>query len=663
MRKNNKTQLAKPIVLTSCDPEVWKQVSEAKQTLIDTGSLPKYADFIPREIISMWERSIKYGIKYDDPIVVPHLSDEELSILKERKKLFIDVATEFIEEFQEILEGTDFTMSITDENGVFLSKTKNSDRIWPQLNMQIGDIWNEKYVGCTAHTTALAFNRPVQMIGPANFYKFLESNLSSAAPIFNEYGDTIGSIRLIQRNAEISKLMTHTLGWVTSVASAITSQMKLLRRDKRLKLMNSTLKATFAHVEDGYISIDEAGYIININKEAEKLLSSYKDNSKKTIYSFLQDPEPLQNSMKTGRALMEQPLCLKSDETQKIFADIEPFHGDKRKHAQGAIIRIKKKAANTRFEQSNANTNITFDRIIGKCQAIETLKDTAKLVSKTPINVLLLGESGTGKEVFAQAIHNYYYKTGPFVAINCAAIPANLIESELFGYEPGAFTGADKAGRKGKIEMANGGTLFLDEIGDMPLELQPVLLRVLEEKRVTRIGSSRSIPVDFRVISATNKPMCGSLMGKQFRQDLYYRLSVVNLEMPPLRERGSDILLLADHFIRNTCGNFNMPARVLTPETEKILTEYPWPGNVRQLQNAMMYAVTVSSEHEIHPKDLPSDIASPANTVTVTGKLDAVKGMEKDIILKTIKDLGSAKEAARQLGISRATLYRKIKES
>ncbi|WP_265822077.1 sigma-54-dependent Fis family transcriptional regulator [Geovibrio ferrireducens] len=659
MKKKSQMWQPKPIVLTSCDPEVWRKVAEAKQVLVETGQLPDDAAFIPEEIVEMWRRSIRYGIRWDKPIRVPKLSKSDFERIKEKKSLFIEVATGLIEEFQEILEGTDFTMSITDENGILLSKTNNSDKIWNDFLLEIGDVWSEEYVGCTAHTLALAYSRPIQIMGPANFYKFLESNLSSAAPIFNEYGDTIGSIRLVQRNADITRMMTHTLGWVTSVASAISSQLKLFRRDKRLKLMNSTLKATFAHIEDGYISIDDSGRIININKEAARLLNLPGD-TKINFFSILSDSAPLINTLNTGRAVLDQHLMLKTDSGAHFVADIEPFHGDSLRYAQGAVIRIRRKTEAQKTDESVRVSSITFDRIIGNSQVMETLKDTAKMVSRKPINILLLGESGTGKEVFAQAIHNYYYKSGPFVAINCASIPANLIESELFGYESGAFTGAEKAGRKGKIEYANGGTLFLDEIGDMPTALQPVLLRVLEEKRVTRIGGNKSIPVDFRIISATNKPLCGNFTEEKFRQDLYFRLAVVKLELPPLRERGKDILLLADNFIKNTCNNFNMPVCTLAKETEKILMEFPWPGNVRQLQNAMIYAVTVAAGRIIMPKDLPQDITGGV-TYSLSNKLDVLKDMEKDVILKTVRETGSATEAAKILGISRATLYRKIK--
>jgi len=530
------------------------------------------------------------------------------------------------------------------------------------MPVHIGDIWSEQNVGCTAHNMALVYKCPVQIIGPVNFLKVLDDNLSSAAPIFNEYGDVVGTIRLVQRKADYSRLMTHTLGWVTSVASAITNQLKLFRRDKRLRLMNSTLKAAFAHAEDGYVSIDEAGYVIHHNKEAARLLKFPPGEKGLNLFHFLEDHAPVGNAMLIGRAIKGQLLQYKGNSQATLLADIEPFQGDPKKPAPGAIIRITEKSDSTNPGPLRVRAKITFNDILGECPAIETLKDTARMFSHKPVNILLLGESGAGKEVFAQAIHNSYGESAPFIAINCASIPANLIESELFGYEGGAFTGADKDGKMGKIEYANGGTLFLDEIGDMPLELQPVLLRVLEEKRVTRIGGHQSTPVDFRIISATHRPLYDDILNKKFRQDLYYRLAVVSLEIPPLRERADDILLIADNLVKEICSNFNIQPCTLSRDVEQLLLEYSWPGNIRQLQNAMIYAVSMTRDGIIRPENLPNEVIRIDSRVS-KGKLGkTVRELEKDVILKALEQADSAQEAARQLGISRATLYRKIKD-
>lgn len=283
-------------------------------------------------------------------------------------------------------------------------------------------------------------------------------------------------------------------------------------------------------------------------------------------------------------------------------------------------------------------------------------------------NILIQGESGTGKDVYAQAVHNESRPDGPFVAVNCAAILRTLIESELFGYEGGAFTGAERQGRPGKIELANNGTLFLDEIGDMPLELQPVLLRVLEEKQVMRVGSNRYIPVDFRLITATNKNLLELVENGDFRQDLYYRLKVLEVNIPPLRARGQDILLLAQHFVEKIARQKNNSAPVLSDLAIIYLLKYDWPGNVRQLENAMFYAVTVCKGNIIKPEDLPAEIleklniAEPANSTNNADNKLSMQDVEKVMIINALKQTeNNVSEAAKLLKMSRSTLYRKIK--
>ncbi len=226
---------------------------------------------------------------------------------------------------------------------------------------------------------------------------------------------------------------------------------------------------------------------------------------------------------------------------------------------------------------------------MGESHVFKRTVTLAERFAKSPENILLIGESGTGKELFAQAIHNVYCPQGPFMAVNCAAMPRELIESELFGYEGGSFTGAERAGRPGKIELAHGGTLFLDEIGDMPLELQAVLLRTLEDKQVMRVGGSRYKKVDFRLIAATNKSLLTMVRENQFREDLYFRISVLAIDIPPLRERNDDISLLSNFFVENYCRKMGWNIPEITPLAQSRINSYGWPGNVRQLQNAMIY--------------------------------------------------------------------------
>lgn len=328
--------------------------------------------------------------------------------------------------------------------------------------------------------------------------------------------------------------------------------------------------------------------------------------------------------------------------------------------------------------RSGATANFTFADIIGESEAILEAKEKAKRFANSQESILLIGESGTGKELFAQAIHNHYCPNGPFVAVNCAALPRELVESELFGYEGGSFTGADRHGRPGKIELAEGGTLFLDEIGDMPIELQAVLLRVLEDKKVMRIGGRRYKRVDFRVIAATNKNLHKLVREKIFREDLYYRLSVLSITIPPLRERGRDAEILAQYFIERYCKKVGRKVPQVSPAVLKIINEYDWPGNVRQLENAVIYAINTTRSEVIEPRDLPGEIYEAclykynSDSLIKNRKrnenenLDAflsLNELEKNAIIKALtKTGGNVPQAADLLGISKSTIYRKLKE-
>jgi len=288
-------------------------------------------------------------------------------------------------------------------------------------------------------------------------------------------------------------------------------------------------------------------------------------------------------------------------------------------------------------------------------QVIEVIK----VVAKSNATVLITGESGTGKELVARAIHSQSYrKDKPFIAVSCAALPESLLESELFGHEKGAFTGAH-AQRRGKFEIANRGTLFLDEIGEMSANIQVHLLRVLEEKEFTRVGGNELIKVDVRVISATNKDMKKAVASGQFREDLYYRLNVVTIELPPLRERKEDVPLLAQHFLKKFAVENQKEIAGFSPEASDFLLKYDWPGNVRQLENAIERAVILAKNSYIDAADMPQENLQLVQSAPVGKSLDEV---EREHILNIISETGgNYSQAARILGISRITLYNKMR--
>jgi two-component system response regulator AtoC len=301
-----------------------------------------------------------------------------------------------------------------------------------------------------------------------------------------------------------------------------------------------------------------------------------------------------------------------------------------------------------------------FENIIAKSSKMQRVIEVIKIVAKSNATVLITGESGTGKELVARAIHSQSHRRNkPFVAVSCAALPESLLESELFGHEKGSFTGA-YAQKKGKFEFANGGTLFLDEVGEMSANIQVHLLRVLEEKEFTRVGGNEPSRVDVRVISATNKDLRKAIEKQEFREDLYYRLNVVNIELPPLRERKEDVPLLTEHFLYKFAMENQKEITGFSPEAMELVLDYDWPGNVRELENAIERAVILAKDSIITISDLPQENLSPAYSTTSRRNL---KEVERGHIWNVLRETGdNYSEAARILGISRMTLYNKAKE-
>lgn len=301
-----------------------------------------------------------------------------------------------------------------------------------------------------------------------------------------------------------------------------------------------------------------------------------------------------------------------------------------------------------------------FENIITKSAKMQRLIELIKVVGKSNATVLVTGESGTGKELVARAIHSQSHRHNKsFIAVSCAALPESLLESELFGHEKGSFTGA-YAQKKGKFEFANGGTLFLDEIGEMSANIQVHLLRVLEEKEFTRVGGNEPLRVDVRVISATNKDLRKAIEKQEFREDLYYRLNVVNIELPPLRERKEDIPLLAEHFLNKFASENRKEITGFSPDAIEFLLDYDWPGNVRELENAVERAVILAQDSIITAADLPQESMSLTSPATPRKSL---KEVEKGHILNVLRETGeNYSAAARILGISRMTLYKKARE-
>ena len=341
---------------------------------------------------------------------------------------------------------------------------------------------------------------------------------------------------------------------------------------------------------------------------------------------------------------------VKGDDNRKIIPIVS--------RAMDAIAAEQKQQSKKKDVRVNT---VTFGNIVGKSPALAHVISQASKVAATDVAVLINGETGTGKELFAQAIHNASHRSaGAFLALNCSAFSRELLESELFGYKEGAFTGAVKD-KRGLLEEANHGTVFLDEIGEMALELQSKLLRVLETGEFVKVGDTKTTRVDVRIISATNRNLKEEIANGRFREDLYFRLSVFRIELPPLRQRREDILPLAQHFAERFSKQIGCPVPALSPDAKSLFLSYPWPGNVREMMNTMEHALIVC-DSEVTREDLPIDMLSDESSTQADDSLD-LKSVERNHIIKVLHHThGNKTETARLLKIGLTTLYRKIEE-
>ena len=396
----------------------------------------------------------------------------------------------------------------------------------------------------------------------------------------------------------------------------------------------------------------------------------------KSIYDILALDGIKPKALKAG--IQDKMVEAKENENIRVNLTVRPVRDE-----YMAVIETFENVYGKINRLTGASAKFAFQDIIGNSRSIQGSLKLAKRAAGNTANVFINGESGTGKELFAQAIHNASNRSsGPFVAVNCSALPKGLIESELFGYEGGSFTGSRKEGSAGKFELANGGTIFLDELGDMPLDAQMALLRVLQNREITRIGSDKTIPIDVRVITATNRDLTQLIEEGMVREDLYYRINVFPIRIPPLRERKEDIMLLAKYFL-NKYHSFNESVRVnnFSRDAADILQAYDWPGNVRQLENAIERAVAISDDSIIRVECLPREIVEAVSrmgrkpgsmeenytdsvsqpTEEDTKSVTSLKEMEKNHIEEALRASGgNVKLAAEMMGISRRNLYRKM---
>lgn len=480
-----------------------------------------------------------------------------------------------------------------------------------------------------------------------------------------------GITERIQAQTQLQKANNHLDQLVQERTKELTTSNQALMLQERL------LMDIISNMSDGVIIISRQGEIEFINQTLKVMLGKTRADIKEQL-SFemlVADNKNLERMLTKKQAFRDEEVSLAMEgRDMQFLATGTPIEGPDGR-VNKIILVLKPLAEVHRLvnRYSSFQARFHFDDILTCSEIMEDTIELAKAASRNKSTILIQGESGTGKEMFAQSIHNQSkFADGPFIAVNCGAIPRELVGSELFGYVEGAFTGARKGGSPGKFELAQGGTLFLDEIGDMPLEQQAALLRVLQEKQVSRLGSSKAIPVNVRVICATNRDLYNEVQKGAIRKDLYFRLNVISLRIPPLRERPEDIDLLLKHFLIQGDPEWLEHTPTIDPAVWKLLKNYPWPGNVRELQNFAERIQFAVSDYSIKLEDLPYEIQTlheketgrpiasmPAN-LNIKQQLAEVEAQQIKALLLQFN--GNVSRVAEALGVSRRTVDRRIKK-
>lgn len=612
-------------------------------------------------ILKSWHRSALAGVN-------PYALDEKY-YLKKKDLDSYSVCNKFVdEEFRSILQkiADEFNLSfiLFDNKCNLVSVLAVSEKI-----DLITTNCSEESIGTNSICLALQYDISIQVFGKEHYNKLLHQYNCSAAPIHGFNKKIVGAINI---GGIISHKHTlETLGLAQSIAKIIEDKIQINQMVAQLTISNQTLNNIIEYDSSGIVYLVD-NEIISYNKSLLNMFEIMATYNSKTVHESIRNVlNQLEEHLHHDEIENIELVLNINNEKKSFITSIKQFSIDENK----AICHLYKFDSTNKYMRLNINNRAvyTFDDIIGECENMVRLKELAKKTARTSSSILICGESGTGKELFAHAIHNESFrKNKPFVAINCGAIPSELIESELFGYEPGAFTGASNKIKFGKLEIASGGTFFFDEIESMPLNVQIKLLRALSSNRITRIGGIKEIPVDIRIIAATKKDLLQEIELGQFREDLYFRINIISLSIPPLRDRKDDIPLLAKSFINYNVKHSSISEVKTVPEFYEALKYYYWRGNVRELRNVIEKVVLLNDKETLSIDSLPREIISAYKYKSLKNKLsthvveikhdkDLLKTGEEIIIEYVLNEENwNLTNTAKRLGISRPTLYRKI---
>jgi transcriptional regulator with PAS, ATPase and Fis domain len=615
-------------------------------------------------ILESWKRCREYNI---DPFHAGTVSvnSEKLSQIKTEKKNLLSAAMPHLHKLYKIIKNTGSVITITDENGVILDSFADNDLLSMPNFPSPGTIHHESTVGTSGIGTALAVGVPIQLIAHEHWLHDNHSWFCNSSAIYR-HNRIIGCLNLA---CPVDRGHDHSLGLIVATANAIEREMELNIMLKEKKKLASTQEAIIELLDTGIIVVDNDGNITQNNNKTLQILNTKGDWIGRGLDELFDCSYDFNKLLRHRIELNNFEISVKIGRKHSYIGFSTAFI-ENSGTTEAMVLRIREPESTRHFANiAGGSTAIyNFDDIIGNSDILTESLKIAHLATKNNTNVLITGESGTGKELVAQAIHNgSSRKSKAFVAINCGALSRELIQSELFGYEGGAFTGANKNGNPGKFELADGGTLFLDEIGEMPLDAQTNLLRVLQTGMVLRIGARHPNVVDVRVIAATNKKLEYEISEKNFRHDLFYRLNVLQIKLPPLRVRKNDIITLAEYFLSRFSGEMKNEINGFDSITLNLLKNYNWPGNIRELENTIERAVVIAEGSIIISSDIPDSIKNYNHSDTSEPTSSKTSGNLNDVEITYIKKLlnehrGNLRAVSVAMGVARSTLYNKMKK-
>ncbi len=598
---------------------------------------PDESDNYTTSLLADWARCKEMGV---DPTLrrVPVVEGDSFAILADSRKFLTESAEAVLGKIQETFVEVPGLILFGDQDGTILQVLGDSRmrlRAANRSNITEGGRWNEATAGTNGLGTPIALKKPVHIYSSEHYCESFHMWSCAGAPILDPFtNEVLGVIDFSTYGGEVKD---GTILLACSLAQGIMSEIGHKRELDRIRLGHEHDLVSAKFPADHVVVFDHAGNVVKSNTADEETWARH-------VLEARSHGEGNKEACKIFRPGSDSPI--------------------------GTLV-IRKAERNARhFVQRGRSSPDPFmfgDFLTQDPRTIDLLEQIGK-VAKSDVNVLLIGETGTGKELIASYLHEQSKRKGePFVAINCGAINKELFESTFFGYERGAFTGADTRGRRGLFEAANGGTLLLDEIGEMPLAIQAGLLRVLETRLFRRIGSNRELETNCRVVAATNQPLMQLVPQGKFRSDLYYRLGVFKFSIPPLRERKGDIPHLLAHFIKTICRKHGFARKDLTLEALDALTQYVWPGNVRELRNVVESACVLSERH-IGLTELPEEVITTATVEPINtedeevacAKTDNPADEKEQLIIDAIRKHKRIMKIAEALGMSRATLYRRF---